>query len=101
MKRGFFEEHVLDGWRPVLWIAAAVLLLYGRTLLFGFTHLDDKELIVSNYSFISNLSNIPQAFMCRVFPHLPAPYYRPLLTVTFMLDSKIGGTAPFVHRQDT
>jgi len=83
---------LLDEWHPYLWIVLAVLLVYFRTLFFGLTFLDDKDLIVDNYHFISNLSNIPQAFMSRVFPKILAPYYRPLLIVTFMLDAKIGGT---------
>ena len=97
MNTGRFERYVLDGWRPILWIAAVVFLMYARTIFFGFTYLDDKELLVNNYSFISNLSHIPQAFTSRIFPHLPAPYYRPLLTVTLMVDSSIGGASAMAY----
>ena len=82
---------------PYLWIIAAVLLVYAHTAFFGFTGLDDSELIVSNSDFISEISNIPKAFFSRVFPHLPAPYYRPILTVTFMLDAVLAGRDPAVY----
>ena len=74
-----------------------VVLVYCRTVSFDFTGLDDKNLIVDNHKLISNLTNIPQAFMSRVFPKLHMPYYRPLLTVTFMLDYKMGGISPCAY----
>ncbi len=88
---------ILDGWRPYFWIILSVFLIYIRTIFFGFTYLDDKDLIVDNFGFISDLSNIPAAFMTRVFPKLLAPYYRPILVVSFMLNAAIAGVAPFLY----
>ena len=91
------KDIFLTRWHPCAWILAAVILVYFRTLFFGFTYLDDKELIIDNYGFISDISNIPQAFMSRVFPKVLVPYYRPILTVTFMLNSKFGGVDPLSY----
>ncbi len=78
-------------WRPYVWIILAASILYLRTLSFDITFLDDKQLILDNYDFIGNVSNIPNAFLQKVFHYTSAPYYRPLLTVSFMLDSLLFG----------
>ena len=96
-KESSLNEILLSNWHPYLWIVLMIALVYFRTLSFGFTSLDDKELILDNYKFISNLANVPQAFMSRVFPKILAPYYRPLLIVSFMLDCRIGGTDLFTY----
>lgn len=96
-KDGRLRHIFLDGWYPYLWISLAILLVYSRTAFFSFTYLDDKDLIADNFGFISNLSNIPAAFVSRVFPKLLAPYYRPLLTVSLMLNAKFAGASPAAY----
>lgn len=91
------SDIFLSKWHPYAWLVLIILLIYSRTLFFGFTLADDKELILDNFKFLSNLANVPQAFMSRVFSKFPMPYYRPLLTVSFMLDYKIGGTDLFAY----
>ncbi len=73
--------------------------LYGQTLFFSYTHFDDYRLIVLNYDFISRLSNIPKLFQKDVFTSLPSTYlyFRPMLSLSFMLDAQIGGDAPAVY----
>ncbi len=58
--------------------------------------MDDTDLIVDNEVFIKHLKNIPQAFRqsCFEIPgHLTdnKSYYRPMLIVSFMIDSQLHG----------
>ncbi len=67
--------------------------MYAQTLSFGLTNLDDSALVVKGYQFNRDISNIGQAFQRDVF-HQPKggmQYYRPLLTVSFMMDAQWGG----------
>lgn len=95
--RDWFEEKVLAGKRPYLWMALVIFLLYARAISFDFTHLDDTQLIVDNYAFISNPANILKAFQHNAFPNSGIPYYRPLLTLSFMLNAQLGGISPAVY----
>lgn len=84
---------------PYFWIIGLGLLTYLWTVFFGFSYLDDNALILGNLSFLRNLANIPTAFTTQVFHalHTSAAYYRPLLTISFMLDSMFSGSSPFVY----
>ena len=76
---------------PYLLIVLAGLLLYSSTVFFGLSYLDDNILILENYSFLSRLSNIAEAFRQDVF-HVLHEYdaaYRPLLTISFMADVQL------------
>ncbi|UCD55331.1 MAG: tetratricopeptide repeat protein, partial [Candidatus Omnitrophota bacterium] len=46
-------------------------------------------LILGNRKFLSKLSNIPQAFRQDVFFSYEDAYYRPLLTISFILDAQL------------
>jgi len=89
----------LKGFRPFLWIFFIGLLVYGQSLFFNFTYLDDQQLILENYHFIRKLSNIFSAFTTDVFqtPNSPESYYRPLLTVSFIFDAQLGQNRPFFY----
>ena len=91
------ERTFLRGWRPYAWIAGAVFLVYALALTFDFTHLDDNEFILENYAFISDLSNVRQAFGQTIFANVCIPYYRPLLALSFMIDAQVGGVTPFIY----
>jgi hypothetical protein len=92
------RQMFLDGWRPYAWIVAAGLVLYFKTLSFGFCYFDDHDLIVANQAFLGDISNVLQAFFQKVYPKsLAIGYYRPILLVSFILDAQVGGPAPFVY----
>lgn len=80
-----------------LWIILAGLILYLRTATFGFSNLDDSVLIVRNYPFLSHIANLGRVFTQKVFSGSILPYYRPMLTVSLMLDAHLGGLSPFVY----
>lgn len=91
------SDIFLASWRPYLWIVLAGALLYSKTLFYTFSCLDDHILIFQRYQFLSDLSNILQAFKERVFLDSLLPYYRPVLMISFILDAQIGGLDLFAY----
>lgn len=85
------------------WIYATILIvgfiIYLPTLFFNFTYFDDNELILNNLPFLKNLSNLPAAFARDVFhvSNFSAFYYRPLLTISLILDAQFSGANPFFY----
>jgi len=88
----------LASWRPYAIIALAVLAVYAQTIGFSFTNMDDTKLIVKSYGFNRDLGKVQQAFSEDVFhENKGMVYYRPLLTLSFMLDAQTGGIKPLVY----
>jgi len=95
-------EHALravfiNGWKPYAWICGIGLLLYARTLFFGYTSLDDIHLIVSNRALLGDWHNVGRAFAADVFWRSPGAYYRPLLALSLMADFLWGGINPLAY----
>jgi hypothetical protein len=89
----------LSSWHPFAWFALIGLLVYGQTLFFGFSYLDDNVLIVDHIKDLTNFANIGRFFQEDVF-HLmgwSAAYYRPLLTLSFMANAIFAGLHPFLY----
>ncbi|MDQ7797330.1 MAG: tetratricopeptide repeat protein [Candidatus Edwardsbacteria bacterium] len=91
------KKIFLTGPAPYLWLALAILALYAKTLDFGFTSLDDVHLIQENRENIGSFSNALKAFKTDVYWDSPGTYYRPLLSLSFMLDHALGGENPFIY----
>lgn len=93
-----WEEVFLKGWRPYAWLCAVGFVLYFQILFFDFTYFDDHTLIINNQYFIGQLSNIIQSFKEDVFrrPYGEA-YYRPILTISFILDAQLGVLSPVMY----
>jgi tetratricopeptide (TPR) repeat protein len=72
-------------------------LLYFRVVNFSFSNFDDVNLITDNYNLIGNLGNIPQAFTTDAFFSHRSNFYRPLQTVSFMIDAQISGQNPWAY----
>jgi protein O-mannosyl-transferase len=72
-------------------------ILYISAIRLGFVYLDDDILILDNYEKISHLTNIGQAFRSDAFFANLSPYYRPLMTVSFMIDAALGGKSPGIY----
>ncbi|MBP8590958.1 tetratricopeptide repeat protein [Candidatus Shapirobacteria bacterium] len=71
------------------------LALYAKSLFFDLTYLDDNVLILDNFYFIKNLGNIGAAFSRDAFLNtVNTAYYRPLLTISFIINSQFSGVAP-------
>lgn len=85
--------------KPFLWIIITGFILYLQAFFFDFSYLDDNNLILDNQFFLSKLSNIFQSFSIDVF-HIfnhSAFYYRPMLTISFIIDHQLGGISPFIY----
>lgn len=89
----------LKNWQIFLFFTVVIFIVYAQTLGFGFTYLDDNTLILDNLRFLSDPSNILQTFNQDVFhaPGSSAFYYRPLLTIYFMVGAFIGGQNPVIY----
>ncbi len=93
----WIEKNIFWGNRPYVLILTLGFFTYAQSLFFNFTYLDDNSLILDNFGFISHLSNFFQAFRQDVFLSLVDSYYRPIMTLSLMLDAQIGGNSPFIY----
>ncbi len=71
-------------------------ILYFHTLKYDFTSLDDYDLILNRYHILKNPENIPLIFKTNFFMSESGSYYRPLVSISFMIDTLIGGKNPFI-----
>jgi protein O-mannosyl-transferase len=74
-------------------------ILYARTISFGFSPLDESNLIIERIDWYKDASNMPSLFVKGVFDNknMGESYYRPVLMLTFMTDTLIGGGNPKVY----
>jgi len=77
-------------------IFVACLGVYYQTLFYGFTNHDDDIIITQNIEFISDFSNLKQAFLtdawCR---HQEIELYRPLQSASYIIDAQYGDDIAF------
>ena len=93
-QQGFFQNKRLQ----LILISLFIFFMYARTVSYEYIGLDDTTLIETNYKFIKNFSNILTAFTKHVMysgTNLDneKDYYRPMLTLSFMIDAHIAGNA--------
>ena len=74
-------------------VAAFAFLVYVQTLAFSFTYLDDNTLVLDEAAFLSDIAHAVDAFRRDVFGS-GSPSYRPVMTLSLMLDAQMGGTSP-------
>ncbi len=80
-------------WSSLLLLFLTVLGLYGRTLFFDFTYLDERSLVLDRQAYLAQPSTLWKAFGD---PYLKgSPYYRPVITASFALDALWSGVKPF------
>lgn len=87
------------GWlrfAPVF-IALAVVAVYATAMGFNFIGFDDMDILKQRYFIIGDLSKIKLAFTTDAFLGTNGSFYRPLQTVSFMLDALVGGPKPFIY----
>ncbi|MDD3051744.1 MAG: hypothetical protein PHR06_11430, partial [Candidatus Cloacimonetes bacterium] len=65
--------------------------VYFKSIWYDYIFLDDTELIIKNHEFNSKWENIPKAFNKGVFLDDNDLFYRPILTISFIIDEKISG----------
>ncbi|MBI5806364.1 tetratricopeptide repeat protein [candidate division TA06 bacterium] len=91
-------EQLTKSWRPYGVLMALILLVYFPAVNFGYSHYDDTDLVISNYGILSDLGNIGKIFLKDAFGgRHQSWYYRPVLTLSLMVDAAIGGIAPMIY----
>lgn len=74
------------------------LLTYFTVVKLDIVYFDDDTLILNNAELLGQWSNIWKAFRTDAFFANVSPYYRPLMNVSFILDTAIGGgSIAFYH----
>lgn len=74
-------------------ILAAGISVYISTISFDYVYCDDNRFILDNYTFNSDISNILTSFKKT----LGTTLYRPILTISFIIDANIGGRNPTIY----
>jgi tetratricopeptide (TPR) repeat protein len=86
-------------WHIIL-IILLPLIIYVKVTGFNFLSIDDKVIIQDHYSILSNIKNVDEAFRRDAFLNekgQSSPYYRPIQTVSFMLDAQVSGSNPWMY----
>ncbi|MCX7881430.1 MAG: glycosyltransferase family 39 protein, partial [Patescibacteria group bacterium] len=85
--------------KKIFLIILTGFILYLPSLFFDFSYFDDQVLILENLNFLKNLSNFWKAFETEVFhtQGFSASYYRPMLTLSFMVDAQFSGQSAFFY----
>ena len=82
---------------PYLLIGILALVLYFQSIFFGYVKLDDIAIIVNKGDYLADFSNIIDAFRKDAFTNDVGNFYRPLQTVSFILDSQIAGSNSWMY----
>ena len=74
------------------------LILHWKIISSQFTGLDDRQIIANNYGFLGDFKNVFKAFEKDNFMAKERKgYYRPVQTISFMIDSQISRGEPYVY----
>ena len=76
-----------------IFILSAVILVYAKTVSFDLVYCDDNIYVVENYAYNSDTANVFTSFKKT----LGATFYRPFLSISFILDAQIGELDPKVY----
>jgi hypothetical protein len=86
--------------RLIVYLLLLVLVpsvLYFRVVNFEFSTLDDTDIISNNINIIKNLENVPKAFTTDGYLTNKISFYRPLQTLSFMIDAQFSGENPWAY----
>jgi tetratricopeptide (TPR) repeat protein len=84
-------------WAPYLILFLLIFAIYGQSIFFDYSYLDDQHLILDNTDILAR-ANIEEIFLNDVFFSVGNFYYRPLLTWSLVLDWHLGaGSIYFFH----
>jgi tetratricopeptide (TPR) repeat protein len=67
------------------------VLLYIQTSKFGLIDFDDDALINKNQTFLSDFDNAPRVFLTDAFTDKSSRFYRPIQTLSYMVDIQLSG----------
>jgi hypothetical protein len=78
-------------------VAIAALVAHAPSIGFGWTNLDDRDLVVDDQPFLASAGGVTHAF-ARSYMHVvdqAHAYWRPLVTASFAADAAWSGARPF------
>jgi hypothetical protein len=82
----------------LLFLVIFPLVLNWKNITYELTTSDDTWIITNNYSFLSDFKNVFKAFTKDNFMSKKGiAYYRPLQTVSFMIDAQIPGEKTYAY----
>lgn len=95
-----FHKIFVAARRPYAWLLLSAFILYGSIISFSeYTHYDDYILIGKNFAHIEHLSDIGKAFFEDAgHQGQGGTLYRPILTISFILDAQLSGKALWAYR---
>jgi len=76
---------------PIILAFCLPVLLYLQTINFGFSYFDDDLIIINNINFLSHFGNFHQAFLTDQFIDKSSSFYRPMGTLSYMIDIQLSG----------
>jgi hypothetical protein len=68
-------------------LASVVFVIYGQSINYKLTNIDDDYLVNQNITYISNFKNIPKFFTESCYYSKEFPYYRPILSLSFATEA--------------
>jgi len=74
---------------PLILVFCIPVFLYLQTLKFGLTYFDDNKIITNHMDFLSHFGNSLQAFQTDAFLADKGHFYRPLQTLSYMIDIQL------------
>lgn len=89
----FFNNFTASPFKVYAALTLVPLLLFSKSLYYGFSPMDENWLITGNTQFLHDWSNLIQSFKGQI----QKVYFRPLLINTFLIDYQIGELNPFVY----
>jgi protein O-mannosyl-transferase len=97
-KRKPVSEKEISIYFYLLLLVILPIILNWKIMNYEFTGHDDRMIIVENYGFLSDFKNVLKAFeMDNFMSKEGKAYYRPVQTVSFMIDAQIGDEKPFIY----
>ena len=85
-------------WAVFCLLALVIFAVFGQAIWFDYVQLDEGILLVNNRFFISDISNVFEAFKHDInYPSNIAPYYRPMFILSFMLNAQVGSSPLAYH----
>jgi hypothetical protein len=80
-------------------VVAVALAVHARTVAFGFTGLDDRDLVIDDAAFLADPANLVRVFG-RSYMHVvdaTHAYWRPLVVASYVLDAQWRGASPLAY----
>lgn len=90
------EKFFVSNLNVFISLTFLILVVYFQAFNFSFTSLDDYDLILNKFYILNRLDNLKSLFKSNLLITESGIYYRPIVSLTFMIDTIIGGKGAFI-----